>query len=81
MKYCPECKCEFRDGFDTCADCNIPLVETLPPQEKNSFWDKKDNLSQYIKAYATFITIFGAFSLLSIFSDYNRLVSAFNILT
>lgn len=32
MPYCPNCRCEYRDGFTTCADCGGPLAEgALPP--------------------------------------------------
>ena len=24
--FCPECRTEYRDGFDTCYDCEVPLV-------------------------------------------------------
>jgi hypothetical protein len=27
---CPECKTEYRQGFATCADCDVELVEALP---------------------------------------------------
>lgn len=27
--YCPLCKTEYRDGFDKCSDCLVPLVPTL----------------------------------------------------
>lgn len=27
--FCPECGEEFRPGFTTCADCHVPLVESL----------------------------------------------------
>jgi hypothetical protein len=27
---CPQCKSEYRPGFDRCTDCDIPLVDTLP---------------------------------------------------
>lgn len=30
MPYCPECRYEYRDGIARCADCDAPLVETLP---------------------------------------------------
>ncbi len=30
--YCPKCRTEYRKGFSTCADCNIPLVPKLPPE-------------------------------------------------
>ncbi len=30
--YCPKCRIEYRKGFTTCADCNVPLVYELPPE-------------------------------------------------
>ena len=27
---CPQCKAEYREGFTSCADCEIPLVAELP---------------------------------------------------
>jgi hypothetical protein len=29
--YCPQCRCEYRAGFDVCSDCGVALVEDLPP--------------------------------------------------
>jgi hypothetical protein len=29
---CPECGCEYREGFTTCADCDVALVDELPPE-------------------------------------------------
>jgi len=29
--HCPECGSEYREGFTTCVDCQVPLVESLPP--------------------------------------------------
>ena len=34
MPFCPECKCEYDYGFDTCAECKVPLVDQLPETEK-----------------------------------------------
>lgn len=34
MPYCPNCRSEYRPGFDTCADCGAGLVEELLPQEE-----------------------------------------------
>lgn len=31
--FCPKCKCEYREGFTFCSDCNIELVENLPTEE------------------------------------------------
>ena len=28
--FCPRCKCEYREGFTKCSDCNISLVDELP---------------------------------------------------
>ena len=30
--YCPICRAEYIAGFTRCSDCNVPLVEELPPR-------------------------------------------------
>ncbi|MCP4657896.1 MAG: DUF2007 domain-containing protein [bacterium] len=30
--FCPQCGAEFREGFDRCADCDVPLVSEPPPE-------------------------------------------------
>lgn len=30
--YCPNCEAEYREGFTTCSDCGVSLVEGLPPE-------------------------------------------------
>jgi hypothetical protein len=34
--FCPKCKSEYRAGFTHCSDCNVPLVDRLPPQSENA---------------------------------------------
>ena len=36
MKYCPECRSEYEDGVEKCADCNVALVDTMPEPEPES---------------------------------------------
>ena len=31
--FCPQCRCEYNDGVDQCADCKVKLVKELPPKE------------------------------------------------
>ena len=31
-RYCPQCRCEYREGFDTCSDCGLGLVDELLPE-------------------------------------------------
>lgn len=35
--FCPECKAEYREGFSKCSDCNVGLVEQLPPVQEEEF--------------------------------------------
>ena len=44
--YCPECKAEYREGFTSCSDCQIPLVSELPDDAKVG---QKGDLEGYIK--------------------------------
>ena len=29
MPWCPECKAEYRENFNTCSECNVALVDQL----------------------------------------------------
>src|SRR5688572_11444980 len=31
-RYCPNCRAEYRAGFDVCSDCDVPLIDELPPE-------------------------------------------------
>ncbi len=39
MKYCPKCRSEYHDEVDKCADCLLPLTDTLPPKREIE-WDE-----------------------------------------
>ena len=45
--FCPKCKAEYREGFYTCADCNVDLVKELPPEKKPEFVDYEEVLFTY----------------------------------
>lgn len=30
--FCPKCGAEFREGFDECSDCHVPLIWEKPKQ-------------------------------------------------
>jgi hypothetical protein len=32
--FCPVCKYEFRRGFTHCNQCDVDLVDALPPEEE-----------------------------------------------
>jgi hypothetical protein len=34
MPYCPKCRDEFQEWVKVCPDCNVALVEKLPPTPK-----------------------------------------------
>lgn len=41
--FCPQCRAEYREGFDRCVDCRVPLVNELPPEPVSDVPDP-DNL-------------------------------------
>ncbi len=40
MPYCPECRDEFQDWVKICPDCNVALVDKLPPPPKRKKEDE-----------------------------------------
>ena len=45
--YCPKCRAEYREGFTTCNDCSVELVESLPPEPQTDFADYEELLATY----------------------------------
>lgn len=47
--FCPDCRCEYREGFTECSDCKIPLVPKLPADDQQpsiKFKEVTSNLRQ-----------------------------------
>jgi hypothetical protein len=38
--FCPECKSEYRPGFNHCSDCDVDLVAELPKPEDDASLSK-----------------------------------------
>jgi hypothetical protein len=47
--FCPKCRAEYREGFNTCSDCNVDLVEDLPPLE-----EEQPEFVHYVEILATY---------------------------
>jgi hypothetical protein len=39
--FCPNCKAEYLEGYTSCVDCRIPLVDLLPEEEDKTEPEKK----------------------------------------
>lgn len=37
--FCPKCRCEYEEGNATCSECNVALVDQLPPEDEPEFLD------------------------------------------
>ncbi len=53
--FCPKCRAEYRDGFHTCSDCQIDLVETLPTLPEPEFVNFNEILATYNPADVVFL--------------------------
>jgi hypothetical protein len=46
--FCPTCKAGYRDGFTECADCQIPLVDSLEALAPKNDLDLADSVVAYV---------------------------------
>ena len=53
--FCPKCRSEYREGFHTCSDCNIELVDELPSIPEPEFVDFVEILATYNPADVVFL--------------------------
>lgn len=53
--FCPRCRAEYREGFYVCADCDIELVDELPPEPEPEFVDFEEVLYTYNPADIAFL--------------------------
>ncbi len=49
MPFCPKCKCEYREGFSECTDCDEILIDSLP----NFELPKENDHEVYLKTVST----------------------------
>jgi len=45
--FCPRCRTEYREGFTTCADCNVDLVDELAPETDDGYVEYEEVLATY----------------------------------
>jgi len=50
--FCPNCRAEYRPGFNECSDCDVPLVYELPREEPFSPVAERD--ADLIAVYSTY---------------------------
>ncbi len=37
MPFCPKCRAEYIEGVEECPDCQVLLVDELPPKEESEY--------------------------------------------
>ena len=55
MKYCPECKCEYEENIEVCADCKVQLVDKLPEEPAMEYIKYKEVLTTFSPSDVAFI--------------------------
>lgn len=49
MPFCPKCRYEYKRGVYKCPDCDVELVDTLPPEEKHSDEQLTDKYQDWVQ--------------------------------
>ncbi|HEX9060926.1 MAG TPA: DUF2007 domain-containing protein [Clostridia bacterium] len=44
--FCPKCKCEYREGFTRCSDCDVELVDQIIDETKDV--SKNDEKPEFV---------------------------------
>ena len=39
MPFCPKCRAEYLEEVETCPDCQVSLVQELPPEDRVDYVD------------------------------------------
>jgi hypothetical protein len=52
---CPQCRAEYREGFDRCADCGVPLVVELTAEEEHDEESTNELISMLETEDASFL--------------------------
>lgn len=52
---CPLCNTEYREGFYTCSDCSVPLVEKAEPDIPKSEKNQKEEFykGEFVEVFQT----------------------------
>jgi hypothetical protein len=45
--FCPECKSEYREGFNRCSDCDVDLLHDIPEQNSRVRKPKRDSATMF----------------------------------
>lgn len=61
---CPDCGAEYRPGFDTCADCHVPLVTPPEPPDRHPLAEDRVQVASSlspsdIRAFVTVLDVAG----------------------